>query len=162
MEALIFVSLVLIRLLQVFDSFELCQKEDAPPGSYPHESWQNTSGRKSMERIWPRAAVALFAQVRFTLSERLRPDYGYALLSGRFMDQTTPYFVNDTHFCHHWYKYTSFITCLGTYLDGRTACLIHQLNYILCNQHHSLLALGQDSHFIRSRSMELHERLKEN
>jgi len=55
-------SFVLIRLLQVLDSFELCQKEDAPPGSYPQESWRNASGRKSMEQVWPRAAVALFVE----------------------------------------------------------------------------------------------------
>ncbi|KAF8337360.1 cytochrome P450 monooxygenase CYP63 [Cantharellus anzutake] len=55
-------SFVIIRLLQVFDSFELRQKDGAPPGSCPPDSWRNAGGRKAIEQVWPRVAVALFAQ----------------------------------------------------------------------------------------------------
>ncbi len=55
----------MIRLLQVFESFTLCQKEDAPPGACPPASWKEGKGRKAIEQIWPQNAVTLYSKVSF-------------------------------------------------------------------------------------------------
>ncbi|KAF8331983.1 uncharacterized protein EI90DRAFT_2919015 [Cantharellus anzutake] len=56
-------SIMMIRILQVFDTFTLRQKEDAPPGSLPPKSWEGAPGRKGIEQIWPTLAVVLYIKV---------------------------------------------------------------------------------------------------
>ena len=53
----------MIRILQIFDSFTLCQKEDAPPGACPPASWKDEKGRKAVEQIWPQNAITLYSKV---------------------------------------------------------------------------------------------------
>ena len=57
---------VMVRLLQVFDSFELHQ-EDAPAGSIPPASWKHLGGRASIEKVWLLSAVTTYSKVRFHL-----------------------------------------------------------------------------------------------
>jgi hypothetical protein len=52
----------MVRLLQVFDHFELHQ-EDGPPGSIPPVAWQNQPGRAPVEKVWLGSSVVLFAKV---------------------------------------------------------------------------------------------------
>lgn len=56
-------SFMMIRILQIFDSFTLRQKEDAPPGACPPSSWKDSGkGRKAIEQIWPQNAVTLYSK----------------------------------------------------------------------------------------------------
>ena len=58
----------MIRLLQVFDRFELRQG-DAPPGSLPPPSWKNGPGRERIEKVWPQSSITLFAKVRILYND---------------------------------------------------------------------------------------------
>ncbi|QRW11477.1 cytochrome P450 family protein [Ceratobasidium sp. AG-Ba] len=53
-------SFVLIRLLQSFSRFELAM-DAAPPGSCPPAEWAQGTGRKPLEKIWPKSAVTLYS-----------------------------------------------------------------------------------------------------
>ena len=53
-------QLVLVRILQTFDMFQLYQKEDAPVGSTPPPEPQDAGGRYAVEQACPRQAVALY------------------------------------------------------------------------------------------------------
>lgn len=59
-------SYFVIRLLQRFDRFTLTP-EFQPEGSLPPPEWKTRSGRQAEERVWPAAALTLFAKVRFLL-----------------------------------------------------------------------------------------------
>ena len=64
---------VMVKLLQTFDYFELRQEQDAPEGSVPPAFWKNLKGRAAYEQVWPRAAVTLYAKVHsfgFSIWER--------------------------------------------------------------------------------------------
>lgn len=52
---------VVIRILQAFDTFELCQ-EDAPQGSQPPAEWKSKGGRHAVEKIWPMAALTMHSK----------------------------------------------------------------------------------------------------
>lgn len=54
---------VIVRVLQVFDSFELRQKEDAPTGAAPPSSWTTGAGRRPVEEIFPRSALTIYSTV---------------------------------------------------------------------------------------------------
>ncbi|KAG8699115.1 hypothetical protein FRC09_006833 [Ceratobasidium sp. 395] len=53
-------SFVLIRLLQNFSRFELAM-DAAPPGSSPPAEWAQGTGRKPLEKVWPKSAVTLYS-----------------------------------------------------------------------------------------------------
>jgi hypothetical protein len=53
----------MVRILQVFDGFELRQ-DDAPAGSIPPASWKHRGGRASIEKAWPLSAITLYSNVR--------------------------------------------------------------------------------------------------
>jgi hypothetical protein len=53
----------MVKILQVFDGFELHQ-EDAPPGSLPPSSWKDKGGRAAIEKVWPLSTITLFSKVR--------------------------------------------------------------------------------------------------
>jgi hypothetical protein len=53
---------VVVRILQIFDTFELRQEQDAPEGSQPPHEWRSMGGRHAVERIWPRAALTMFSK----------------------------------------------------------------------------------------------------
>ncbi|KAF8340599.1 cytochrome P450 [Cantharellus anzutake] len=55
-------SFVMVKLLQNFDTFDLRQKQDAPEGAIPPESWKNLTGRAAYEQVWPRNVVTLYAK----------------------------------------------------------------------------------------------------
>lgn len=55
--------IVVVRVLQVFDTLELRQKEDAPAGSTPPASWASGAGRRPVEEIFPRSALTLYSTV---------------------------------------------------------------------------------------------------
>ncbi|KAF8332801.1 cytochrome P450 monooxygenase CYP63 [Cantharellus anzutake] len=55
-------SIMLIRILQICDTFTLRQEQDAPPGSCPPESWKGAPGRKGIEQVWPKTAITLFVK----------------------------------------------------------------------------------------------------
>ncbi|KAF8308491.1 cytochrome P450 monooxygenase CYP63 [Clavulina sp. PMI_390] len=56
-------SFVTVRILQVFDSFQLRQREDAPAGSLPPQEWQQAvNQRQAIEQIWPAAGVTLYSR----------------------------------------------------------------------------------------------------
>ncbi|KAF8331890.1 cytochrome P450 [Cantharellus anzutake] len=55
-------SFMLIRILQIFDTFTLRQQEDAPPGSCPPPSWKGCLGRKGLEQIFPKASLTLYVK----------------------------------------------------------------------------------------------------
>ncbi|KAF9506189.1 hypothetical protein BS47DRAFT_1305586 [Hydnum rufescens UP504] len=54
-------SFIMVRILQVFDGFELRQ-DDAPAGSTPPASWKHRGGRASIEKAWPLSAVTLYSK----------------------------------------------------------------------------------------------------
>jgi len=58
---LIYTIQVAIRILQTFDTFEVCQ-EDAPAGSQPPAEWKSKGGRHAVERIWPMAALTMHSK----------------------------------------------------------------------------------------------------
>jgi len=53
-------SFMIIRVLQMFDTFTLRQKEDGPSQSCPPASWEGASGRKGFEKVCPRMSLTLF------------------------------------------------------------------------------------------------------
>ncbi|GAB1524776.1 hypothetical protein RhiTH_007931 [Rhizoctonia solani] len=53
-------SFVLTRLLQNFTGFELAMNA-APEGSCPPAEWAQGTGRKPLEKIWPKSAVTLYS-----------------------------------------------------------------------------------------------------
>lgn len=53
-------SFVLVRMLQNFSSFDLAM-DAAPAGSCPPEEWAHGTGRKPLEKIWPKSAVTLYS-----------------------------------------------------------------------------------------------------
>ncbi|CEL62811.1 Cytochrome P450 52E2 OS=Candida apicola GN=CYP52E2 PE=3 SV=1 [Rhizoctonia solani AG-1 IB] len=53
-------SFVLTRLLQNFSAFELAM-DAAPEGSCPPAEWAQGTGRKPLEKIWPKSAVTLYS-----------------------------------------------------------------------------------------------------
>jgi len=55
-------SFLMVRLLQAFESFELRQSEDAPPGSLPPAAWKDRGGRAPIEKVWPRVAVTMYSK----------------------------------------------------------------------------------------------------
>lgn len=55
-------SFVLVRLLQSFRRFELAM-DAAPAGACPPEEWAQGTGRKPLEKIWPKSAVTLYSHV---------------------------------------------------------------------------------------------------
>ncbi|KAG6895654.1 hypothetical protein C0992_000175 [Termitomyces sp. T32_za158] len=55
-------SYFLVRLLQRFDGFTLAS-EVQPEGSLPPPEWKQRKGRQSKEKIWPSAAMTLYAKV---------------------------------------------------------------------------------------------------
>ncbi len=59
--------IVMVRLLQNFDTFELRQEKDAPPGSCPLPHWKEGKGRKRTEKIWPREGVTLYSKACMSL-----------------------------------------------------------------------------------------------
>jgi len=54
-------SFIMVRILQVFDGFELRQ-DDAPAGSTPPALWKHRGGRASIEKAWPLSAVTLYSK----------------------------------------------------------------------------------------------------
>lgn len=54
------VSFMVVRLLQRFNHFEL-DVTAQPPDSIPPPSWKSVPGRQSMERIWPKANLTIYA-----------------------------------------------------------------------------------------------------
>jgi len=54
-------SYLVIRILQTFDTFEVCQ-EDAPQGSQPPAEWKSKGGRHAVEKIWPMAALTMHSK----------------------------------------------------------------------------------------------------
>lgn len=55
-------SPVIVRILQNFDGFELCQEADAPIGAQPPSEWKSKADRRAVERIWPQSALTLFSR----------------------------------------------------------------------------------------------------
>jgi len=53
-------SFMLVRLLQIFDRFEL-DASAQPPETIPPVSWKDVPGRQSIERCWPKAHLTLYA-----------------------------------------------------------------------------------------------------
>jgi len=53
-------SFVLVRLLQNFSRFELAM-DAAPAGARPPAEWAQGTGRKPLEKIWPKSAVTLYS-----------------------------------------------------------------------------------------------------
>ncbi len=56
------VSFMVVRLLQRFNHFEL-DVTAQPPDTIPPPSWKSVPGRQSMERIWPKANLTMYAYV---------------------------------------------------------------------------------------------------
>jgi len=54
-------SYLAIRILQTFDTFEVCQ-EDAPQESQPPAEWKSKGGRHAVERIWPMTALTMHSK----------------------------------------------------------------------------------------------------
>jgi hypothetical protein len=57
------VSVFLVRLLQRVETIELVP-EAHPAGTLPPASWKNAVGRKAFERVWPKAYLTTFCNVR--------------------------------------------------------------------------------------------------
>ncbi|KAF8308480.1 cytochrome P450 monooxygenase CYP63 [Clavulina sp. PMI_390] len=67
-------SFLTVRILQAFDSFQLRQREDAPPGSIPPEAWKEANGqRQAVEQIWPAAGVTLYSRGGIWISMKMAP-----------------------------------------------------------------------------------------
>lgn len=56
-------SYMLIRLLQNFSSISL-DFDAQPPESRPPASWANGTGRKAIEKFWPKAHLTMYSNVR--------------------------------------------------------------------------------------------------
>ncbi|KAF8308490.1 cytochrome P450 [Clavulina sp. PMI_390] len=56
-------SFLTVRILQAFDSLQLRQREDAPPGSLPPQAWAKAKNqRQATEQIWPAAGLTLYSR----------------------------------------------------------------------------------------------------
>ncbi|KAG8882384.1 hypothetical protein FRB98_003737 [Tulasnella sp. 332] len=56
-------SFVIIRLLQVFDTFTLAQSECAPLDTLPPKEWKSREGRQATEEFWPGQLLTVYAKV---------------------------------------------------------------------------------------------------
>lgn len=56
-------SFFLIRLLQEFSSISL-DPDAQPPETRPPVSWRGGVGRKSIEKLWPKMHLTMYAYVR--------------------------------------------------------------------------------------------------
>jgi hypothetical protein len=59
----------MIRILQLYDTFALRQKEDTPPSSLLPKSWKGAPGRKGIQEIWPTLAVVLSIMAKLESSQ---------------------------------------------------------------------------------------------
>jgi hypothetical protein len=57
------ISFFLVRLLQRVETIDLVP-EAHPAGTLPPDSWKSAAGRKSFERVWPKAHLTIFCNVR--------------------------------------------------------------------------------------------------
>jgi hypothetical protein len=64
---------VVIRILQHFDTFELCQ-EDAPVGSQPPAEWKSKGGRHAIEKVWPESALTMSSKGGVWMRMKLAQD----------------------------------------------------------------------------------------
>lgn len=55
-------SFMVIRLFQNFSSVSL-DRQSQPPGSLPPSDWVNAGGRKSVEEIFPKSHLTMYALV---------------------------------------------------------------------------------------------------
>ena len=55
-------SFMLICLLQNFSSMDL-DFDAQPPETRPPESWATAEGRKSIEKVWPKTHLTMYAHV---------------------------------------------------------------------------------------------------
>ena len=53
---------MLVRLMQNFSSISL-ELDSFPPGSLPPEEFKLAPGRKGIDKIWPKVALALYINV---------------------------------------------------------------------------------------------------
>ena len=59
-------SFMLVRLLQNFSSMEL-DLAAAPPEATPPKDWAQASGRKALEKIFPRIHLTMYTNVNLQL-----------------------------------------------------------------------------------------------
>ncbi|KIO25817.1 hypothetical protein M407DRAFT_236535 [Tulasnella calospora MUT 4182] len=55
-------SFVLVRLLQNFSRITLAQEEAAPTSALPPARWKEATGRKRVEKVWPKTALTLYSK----------------------------------------------------------------------------------------------------
>ncbi|KAG8843002.1 hypothetical protein FRB96_004483 [Tulasnella sp. 330] len=65
-------SFMLIRILQVFDSFTVVQAEAAPLDCLPPAEWKTRKGREATEEFWPGVGITMFSKVRIAAASRSR------------------------------------------------------------------------------------------
>jgi hypothetical protein len=56
-------SLLLVRLMQNFSSISL-ELDAYPPGTLPPEEFKLASGRKAIDKVWPKSNLTLYLAVR--------------------------------------------------------------------------------------------------
>lgn len=79
---------VVVRIIQVFDSFELRQKQDAPAGSVPPASWASGTARRPVEEIFPRSALTMYSTVSPDFLQRRGTPTNCLISIGRTLAQT--------------------------------------------------------------------------
>jgi hypothetical protein len=60
-------SFMLVRLMQNFSSISL-ELDSFPPGTLPPEDFKLASGRKAVDKVWPKMTLTLYLAVRVNLA----------------------------------------------------------------------------------------------
>lgn len=66
----------MVKLLQAFEGFDVKQRDSAPAGALPPDTWLERGGRNIPEHaagVWPKTAITMYAKVRISSASQSIP-----------------------------------------------------------------------------------------